>query len=601
MSEVSPLGAAEVVGRERFLDLLDRLPQAVVILAEDGTVLFWSSGAETLFGYRSDEMLAASADPLLTPQLRSSGETARLLAHGRAGGDMRDFETERLTRDGRTLSVLLTQSPLRGPDGSFQGIFQALTDISEHKALLRALERRVHQLSIVKEIGEALYGTMDLDEVLHLILVGVTAGPGLRFNRAFLLLADENGSVLRGRLAIGPSDPEEAHRIWQELSQTPMTLKQMLRKYERSLAETNVPLNRIVRELVLTLDDDTSGLATAIRSGMASVFRSEEMLDPDRDLASRLGTGAFAIAPLSARGRTIGALLADNAITGREIQSEDLEVLQLLAATASAAVDNSRLYEELGRRLSHLEAARVEARRSQQAVLRAERLSTIGEMAALVAHDIRNPLAAIGGFARSLLAKARHDDAARGPLGVIVEEVSRLEGILTKVLDRARPEPPDAQTVQMNPIIEEAVKLLEEELRDGRVRVSLSLDPGLPAIAADSDRIFEMVLNLLRNAMQAMPMGGSLTVLTLPAGDAVELQFADTGLGIPEDIRSRIFSPFFTTKPTGSGLGLTIVEQIVREHGGTIDLHSAVGIGSTFTVKLPSRKHEADHDQSPVG
>ena len=119
------------------------------------------------------------------------GESARLFAHARSGGELRDFETERLTRDGRLRAVLLTQSPLRSADGAFQGVLQALTDFTEHRNLLRAFERRVHQLSIVKEIGEALHGTMDLDEVVHLILVGVTAGPGLRFNRAFLMLADE--------------------------------------------------------------------------------------------------------------------------------------------------------------------------------------------------------------------------------------------------------------------------------------------------------------------------------------------------------------------------------------------------------------------------
>src|SRR6476620_9811882 len=142
-----------------------------------------------------------------------------------------------------------------------------VTDTSDPEALLSALKSRVHQLSILKEIGEALYGKIDLDQVLHLILVGVTAGPGLRFNRAFLLLADDAETVLEGRLAIGPSDAEEASRIWQELAATPMTLRQMLSKYEGSLAETNQPLNRIVRELKVPLDDATSLLAQAIRLG----------------------------------------------------------------------------------------------------------------------------------------------------------------------------------------------------------------------------------------------------------------------------------------------------------------------------------------------
>ena len=186
----------------------------------------------------------------------------------------------------------------------------------------------------MKEIGEALHGTMDLDEILYLILVGATAGPGLRFNRAFLLLADETGKSLEGRLAIGPSDGGEAHRIWQELSQKPMTLRQMLRRYEGSLAETNRPLNELVRGLRMPLDESGSLLGRSLGGARALVLPAHDSTESDRALAARLGAPCFAVAPLSARGRTIGALLADNAITGRDIQPEDLEMLQLLAETA---------------------------------------------------------------------------------------------------------------------------------------------------------------------------------------------------------------------------------------------------------------------------
>jgi hypothetical protein len=223
-------------------------------------------------------------------------------------------------------------------------------------------------------------------------------------------------------------------------------------------------------------------------------------------------------------------------------------------------------------------------------------------MAATVAHDIRNPLVAIGGFARALLAKTPADDAHTEPLKIIIEEVNRLEGIVTRVLDDARPAEPGAvQAVQVNRILEEALKLLENELQGAGVSVTLSLDPGLPAVPAETDRIFEMVLNLARNAIQAMPGGGSFLLTTLPAGEHVEIRFTDTGPGVPEEIRERIFAPFFTTKPSGSGLGLTIVSQVVHEHGGSIELESTVGAGSTFIVKLPSRKSEAKHDEAPRG
>src|SRR5207249_1944296 len=349
---------------------------------------------------------------------------------------------------------LITQSPIRDSDGRFVGVVQALTDITEQRNLLRALEKRVHQLSIVKEIGEALHGTMDLDEILHLILVGATAGPGLRFNRAFLLFADEEAKRLTGRLAIGPSNSEEAGRIWGELSQRPATLRQMLRRYERTLTETDTALNHLVQALVLPLDAEDSVVTRAVRTGVAIAAPVSDLAAADRDLAARLGTGSFAVAPLQARGKTIGALIADNAITGREIQADDIEMLQLLATTASIAIDNSRLYAELARRLASLEAARAEARRHQQALLRAERLSAIGELAATVAHEIRNPLVAIGGFARALQRRTEPSDPRGEHLRIMIEEVSRLEGIVTKVLDYARPVSPEVKSVQINRVLQ---------------------------------------------------------------------------------------------------------------------------------------------------
>ena len=436
--------------------------------------------------------------------------------------------------------MLITQSPLKDSEGRFHGLVQALTDITEQKTLLRTLERRVHQLSIVKEIGEALHRTMDLDEVLHLILVGATAGPGLRFNRAFLLFADEDGTRLSGRLALCPSNSQDAGRIWGALSQRPVTLRQMLSQYETSLAETDQDINRLVQGLVVPLEErEDSVVARSLRTGVAFAAPGE-LAGPDRELADRLGAGTFAVAPLQTRGRVIGALIADNAITGRQIQADDVEMLQLLATTASIAIDNSRLYAELATRLAMLESARAETRRQQEELLRTERLTAIGEMAATVAHEVRNPLVAIGGFARAILRRTQPSDSRYEHL-IMIEEVARLEGIVTKVLDYARPVSPNVRSAQINRVLEGAAVLLDEELAANSVKVSLELDPGLPLVPADTDRIFELAINLLRNAMQAMPGGGTATIGSRRAGTAVEMRFADTGGGIPAEIRDRIF------------------------------------------------------------
>ena len=228
-------------------------------------------------------------------------------------------------------------------------------------------------------------------------------------------------------------------------------------------------------------------------------------------------------------------------------------------------------------------------------MVRSERLTAIGEMAARVAHEIRNPLVAIGGFARSLLAgRSEQDAATRESLEIIVNEVRRLENIVKEVLEFSRPVPPKIGSVSLERVAAEALELLRWELEHTAVAGRVEAPNDTPPAAADSDQIFHAVINLLRNAVHAMPQGGELVVKLRGVPHGVEMAIVDTGVGMPADVLAHAQEAFYTTKPNGSGLGLTIASQIVRDHGGEIRIDSREGEGTAVTLLLPAAKEGAD-------
>ena len=464
--------------------------------------------------------------------------------------------------------------------------------------LERRLARRVAQLSIVREIGECLQSAMSPERILRTILVGTTASMGLRFNRAFLLLVEEHHGMLRGRDAIGPADADDAQRIWSRLSSTGKTLRELVDDYDPEASESEPRVQEIALRLSARLDDEAAFVVRALTAkGTTRVVGGKVVAgdaSPTKRILEVLGIDTFVAVPLTTDGKPVGLLLADNAITHREITDEDVEVLELLGLQAAQALLRARLTEELARQVASLEAATRELRENQLRMIRAERLSAIGEMAAKVAHEIRNPLVAIGGFARSLLASpAERDIATRESLGIIVSEVRRLESIVREVLDYSRPAPPKIGSVSLRALAEEALALLGWELDRAGVARRVEEGEKTPPAAADRDQLFHAVVNLLRNAVAAMPQGGELVVRMRGEPHGVEMAISDTGVGMAPEVLAHVLEPFFTTTPSGSGLGLTIAAQIVRDHHGEIRIDSVEGEGTTVTMRLPAAKEDA--------
>lgn len=457
-------------------------------------------------------------------------------------------------------------------------------------------ERRAADLARLIEIGEALNSSVELDEILNMILIGVTAGQGLRFNRAFLLLIDEQEGTLRCSHAIGPDSAEEAERVWKELDNRHLTLKEMMMASRHEAPVVGSRGNRILESLRVPLADTGHVLVRALQpDGGARVVRRDECDTTSCEIVSaNLGVDQFALVPILSRSGPVGVLVADNAITRRPVDPADLEMLRLFAGHAGTAIEKARLYTRIIEEKTELERVHTELRNNQQTIIELQRLSDLGEMTARMAHEIRNPLVSIGGFSRRLMAETGQDDPRRRQLQIIVNEVARLETILTEILDFARPLTPRLSRVDLNGLVRETLESIAPEREGLGIELKLELDESIEDVMVDAGLFRIALINLVRNAMQAIPRRGSrpgrITIRTGSNGAAVEVAVVDNGAGIPSEAALRIFDPFFTTKSTGSGLGLAIVSQVLKQHGGQVRFESRAGEGATFFMDLPLEK-----------
>ena len=229
----------------------------------------------------------------------------------------------------------------------------------------------------------------------------------------------------------------------------------------------------------------------------------------------------------------------------------------------------------------------VTARKALEAeAMHASRLSVLGQLAAGIAHEIGNPLSSL--HARLSLMKRRSDaDFHRQSLDVLQSQIDRIGRIVRNVSHLAHGAREGWTTIDVNSVVGEALALVKLDARAARIRFTERLQASLPSVRGVRDQILQVTLNLLLNAMEAIPEQGTLDVTTFADEQQVKIAVTDSGTGIDESVRARLFEPFFTTKPEGTGLGLSICYSLVHAHGGTIDVTSEPGRGSRFTVHLP--------------
>jgi two-component system sensor histidine kinase HydH len=230
---------------------------------------------------------------------------------------------------------------------------------------------------------------------------------------------------------------------------------------------------------------------------------------------------------------------------------------------------------------------------SQERLLRSERFAAVGEAAAYVSHEIKNPLMVIGGLASQVERRLPDDPATQEKLRIIQNEVKRLESFLGELRDFLRPAQPSKKATDLNRVIRDVQALMGDAIAERGIRLETRLDPNLPPIEADPNQLEQVLLNLVKNALEATEEKGAIVVSSGAQDSQVWFSVQDTGRGMAEDVQEKIFHPFYTTKDKGTGLGLAVINKIITDHRGTITVDSVAGSGSTFTVRLPQKGLDA--------
>ena len=441
-------------------------------------------------------------------------------------------------------------------------------------------DNRLSELTLLYQFSNTMLSTIRLNKLMHLILTAITAPSSNLFERAILFLRNEKSNVLQGMLAVNRQLSEGLQIVgghdalgsrWDisdEIISRQRSAEFCLQvRLTRIEIDSACPLmHRIVSERSLCQSYDTICQKC-----------------PNCHFVRPLCGGPFAVAPLVARDTTIGMIVVDNPDSAHEISSGNLHFLQLFANQAGMAIENSMLY-------NRIKDAHLNLQDARERLLHGERLAAIGEMAANLAHELKNPLITIGGFAGRLLKSLPAETREHQYADTIVLEVSRLEKMLAEILAFSRKPTICFNLCDLEENIRDCLASCATTFEDHNIKLSFFSDARPWPVSGDAHQLKQVFLNLILNACDAMPDGGHLAVTLekapLNKKTIIIATVEDTGGGIPKEMLPQIFNPFFTTKHHGTGLGLAIANRIILNHFGSIEVRNT-GQGAAFTITLP--------------
>jgi two-component system NtrC family sensor kinase len=411
-------------------------------------------------------------------------------------------------------------------------------------------------LTILQTIAQAISKSLDVDQVLAIALDALTHVTGHEISSLHLLSADEATLHLHGERGLSPR----------------------LREVNRELAVGKGLIGIVA--------------ATGRTAHYADVTVTPDLLPAARELVAAEGMRGFVCVAITSRGRVLGTLSLGRR-TLEPFAPAEIALLEACANQIGLALENARLYEETRRQLDGLKHA-------ESQLMEGERLSTVGKLAAGVAHEINNPLTAILGQAELMMTRSALPTDARDRLGIIMAETSRAARLLQNLLQLARRQAPERRPCSLEDQVKFVLELKSHDLGRSSIAVETALTP-IPPVLADENQIRQVLLNLVQNAQQAMAAHDAPRRLALRiagTGAGALLEVSDSGPGIPAGALPRIFDAFFTTKPAGegTGLGLWVCYSIIEQHEGKLRADNGPDGGARFSIELPyARDARARH------
>jgi PAS domain S-box-containing protein len=537
--------------------LIESSDDAIISKDLDGRITSWNPAATRMFGYSAEEAIGKSIR-LIVPADRQDEETA-VLDRIRRGHKIEHFETLRQRKDGTTLPISLTVSPIHN-DGDIIGASKIARDISDRKRIEAADARERLRTEFLASLSKTLPKSLVYDATLKNL--AALAVPAIA-DWCAIDTVGEDGEIRCA--AVAHVNPEK------------VGLVEEIHCHQESVTAPYSPQECIRTKTPVMIQEITRDMMVASARGDADRLAKIQIL----------GRVSYICVPLAVAGRVLGALTLVMSESGRRYTDEDLRFAEDIAERAALMVENVRSYEQLQR---------------------ANRLKD--EFLATLSHELRTPLNAIVGYARMMSSGMLGGDRLSNAIETIDRNATELTKMVEDILDVSRIVSGkmrlNVQAVDLPLVLHEAIQTIRPAAEAKRIRVHAVIDPQVGPISGDPDRLRQVVWNLLSNAIKFTPKGGQVQIGLERVNSSVEVIVSDTGIGISPEFLPYLFERFrqadsaTTRQHGGLGLGLAIVRNLVELHGGTVYASSpGVAQGATFRVRLPLRIVHDSHAEEP--
>ncbi len=480
--------------------------------------------------------------------------------------------SEFVDKAGNRKRASVTFVPLIPDDSSTrENCLCAWLDSTEEWHLEQRLNIVQSELSIVSQVSAQLGGTLKTGEIFKIVLIAVTAREGLGFNRAFLFMTDESTGELTGHHAIGPRNAEEAGRIWGAIPNDGMDLRGIIGSYRNNIRLDDLDIDQAVRQVRLRQVDPSDLIFGVLHERRSEVISDAVYLS---SLLARTGWlfGAtdLAVAPLYSKGGTLGIIAADNMITGRPISESDLEQLQMFANQTAMAIERARLYENLQSHVMELEKTNRQLEKSQQEIIKIEKLSLMGEMTYRIAHELRNPLTIIGGFANLLTRTENLPATAVERSQIIQKECRRIENQLAALLDFSKSYSQEKTEIDLNALAADVADIVQPRL--ARLGVDFRLLPSerVRTVYAHKDQVLHGLYTVVELLGELSPAGTCWGLLVRSEQGRPKIEVIPMENKIPRGEVVGLMQRFVHGRTGTSDLRLSLANEAIGFNGGEL-------------------------------
>jgi PAS domain S-box-containing protein len=557
---------------------------SILLLDENFQILFVNEGAKLLYEAETKDLLHQNFKELfLSEEQEDFYEIIRDKEFTKSHKGWH-FEIRRSTLKGKLKYVFVTLLPLQL--GAANYLLEISFDISSRVKIEQSLRSALISFTKLNELNELLYSTHSSREILYIFLSFLLLKEGLNIKEVDLIQVTGLNQVhfysFPGDELVRQSKSKE-----NSLTKTYVFKTKVLSMF-KIISEMGEKLKPVL--LPITASQWNEFVKEASQKASSGGIKIFEIKQKQFSALMRGSIPNFidfdaVCIPLKVLDEPPLVILLNITGTHYENMNELMAILQLFATHFHLAYMNAVLYELLQERIHELKNAYRQLEESQKKLIRFERLAAIGELTAQIAHEIRNPLVSIGGFARLIRKKSKQGEEVHKFSNIIVSEVERLEGILKNMLDYMKIDQLHTKRLNFNKLIYHTLELFKDNLTSA-YSIEFIPDTNCPLIKVDEEKIHQVLINLLQNAIQAMPEGGKITIKTGCNKTHLSLYITDEGEGIPEKIKKRLFDPFITTKPHGTGLGLAITKKILDLHNATISIKNLKPKGTMIHIKF---------------